>query len=131
MPDKANFSYFRTLNDRWDIMADVQWTGWSSLPELKFVRSSGTVLQSTPFKWDDSWRYSVGANYHYNDALMLRGGVAFDQTPISDEFRTVRLPDSDRWWLSVGAQYKFSPQMKLDAGFTYIFADSVSINNAG
>ena len=132
VPDKANFSYFRTLNDRWDIMADVQWTGWSSLPKLEFVRTTGTVLQSTPFNWKDSWRYSIGTNYRYNDKLMLRGGVAFDETPIKDEFLTVRLPDSDRWWLSIGAQYKFAPNMKLDAGFTYIFADKANINqNAG
>jgi long-chain fatty acid transport protein len=113
-------------------MADVQWTGWSSLPKLEFVRTTGTVLQSTPFNWKDSWRYSIGTNYRYNDKLMLRGGVAFDETPIKDEFLTVRLPDSDRWWLSIGAQYKFAPNMKLDAGFTYIFADKANINqNAG
>jgi long-chain fatty acid transport protein len=131
VPDKVNASYFRTLNDRWDIMADVQWTRWSTIKDLTFTRANGTVLQSTPFNWDDSWRYSVGANYRYNDKLMLRGGVAFDETPISDEFRTVRLPDSDRWWLSVGAQYKFAPNMKLDAGFTYIIADKVDINKTG
>jgi len=132
VPDKANLSYFRTLNDRWDVMADVQWTGWSSIPELKFVRTTGAVLQNTPENWKDSWRYSIGANYRYNDKLMLRGGVAYDETPISDADRTVRLPDSDRIWLSLGAQYKAMPNLKLDAGFTYIFANKADINqNAG
>jgi long-chain fatty acid transport protein len=128
VPDKANVSYFRTLNDRWDIMADLQWTGWSSIKDLTFYRSNGTILQSTPENWKDSWRYSVGANYRYSDRWMFRGGVAFDETPIKDEFITVRLPDSDRWWLSLGAQYKASPNLKLDAGFTYIFADKANIN---
>lgn len=132
VPDKANLSYFRTLNDRWDIMADVQWTGWSSIPRLTFVRNSGAILQDTPWNLKDSWRYSIGTNYRYNDKLMLRGGIAYDETPFNDTDRTVRLPDSDRVWLSIGAQYKFAPNMKLDAGFTYIFADSASINqNAG
>jgi long-chain fatty acid transport protein len=112
-------------------MMDVQWTGWSSLQALTFVRSNGTILQSTPYNWDDSWRVALGANYRYNDRLMVRGGVAWDQTPIGEEFLTVRLPDSDRWWLSLGAQYKFAPNMKLDAGFTYIIANSPNINKSG
>ncbi len=132
VPDKANLSYFRMLNDRWDIMADVQWTGWSSIKELKFVRTSGVILQNTPENFKDSWRYSVGANYRYNDQWMFRGGLAYDETPVNDTDRTVRLPDSDRVWLAIGAQYKFAPNMKLDAGFTYIFADNASMNqNAG
>ncbi len=35
LPDKFNASYFGALNDRWDLMADVQWTGWSSIPVFK------------------------------------------------------------------------------------------------
>jgi long-chain fatty acid transport protein len=131
VPDKANVSYFRTLNDQWDIMADVQWTGWSSLQDLTFVRTTGAVLSSTPYNWDDSWRAAVGANYRYNDKLMLRGGFAWDQTPISEEFITVRLPDSDRYWLSIGAKYTFQPNLWMDAGFTYIFANSTNINKTG
>lgn len=133
LPAIANLSYFRQLNDRWDIMADVQWTGWSSLPELKFVRTTGAVLGTpTPENFKDVWRYSVGANYRYTDQLMLRGGVAFDQSPVNDQDRTPRLPDADRIWLSLGAQYKLSPQLKFDAGFTYIKADNASSNqNAG
>ncbi|MCC6380062.1 MAG: outer membrane protein transport protein, partial [Burkholderiales bacterium] len=31
LPDIFNASIFSRLNDRWDVMADVQWTGWSSI----------------------------------------------------------------------------------------------------
>ena len=42
------------------------------------------------------------------------------------------LPDDDRWWISFGAQYKYSPQLKFDAGFTYIDSKNASISqNAG
>jgi long-chain fatty acid transport protein len=124
MPQKFNVSYFQTLNDKWDVMADVQWTGWSSIPELKVVRNSGSVLQQIPYNWKDSWRYSVGANYRYDDKLMFRGGLAYDETPVNDTDRGVRLPDTDRIWISIGAQYKFTPNLKFDAGFTYIVGDS-------
>ena len=132
LPQILNLSFFHRVNDRWDIMGDAQWTGWSSLKDLTFVRNEGAVLQTTPENFDDVWRVAFGANYRMNDRWMLRGGLAFDQSPVNDVDRTPRLPDSDRTWLSFGAQYKHSPALTVDAGFTYIFVkDSTIDTNAG
>ena len=133
LPAIVNVSVFHQLNDRWDLMADVQWTGWSSISELNFVRTDGTgSLSNTPENFDDAWRIAVGANYRHSDKWMFRGGIAWDQTPVNTADRTPRLPDEDRWWFSVGAQYKHSKNLKLDAGFTYINAKDASISqNAG
>ena len=132
-PAIVNVSFFSRLNDRWDVMADLQWTGWSSIKDLTFVRTDGTgVLSSTPENFDDSWRFAVGANYRHSDRWTFRGGVAFDQSPVNTHDRTPRLPDDDRWWFSFGAQYKWNPNLKFDAGFTYITAKDASISqNAG
>ncbi len=43
-----------------------------------------------PENFDDVWRFSLGANYRYNDRLMLRGGLAYDMGPANDTDRTVR-----------------------------------------
>ena len=133
VPDLANLSVFHRLNDRWDLMADVQWTGWSSFKELRFVRTTGVDLApATPENFDDVWRVAAGATYHWNDAWTFRGGLAWDQTPSNTTDRTPRLPDESRVWLSTGVQYSFSKNLKLDGGFTYIFVDSADINqNAG
>jgi long-chain fatty acid transport protein len=128
LPDTANLSFFQTINDRWDWMADVQWTGWSTLKDLTFVRSTGPELQSTPENFDDTWRFAVGANYKYSDQWKFRGGVAFDQSPVNNTDRTVRLPDGDRTWLSAGLRYSLSKQLKFDLGFSYIFIDKPGID---
>ena len=85
LPGSANLSIFQSFNDRWDWMADVQWTGWSTLKDLTFVRTTGSVLQSTPENFDDTWRFSAGASYKYSDQWKFRGGVAFDQSPVNDD----------------------------------------------
>jgi len=132
VPPIVNLSMFHRVNDRWDVMADVQWTGWSTLKDLTFIRNEGPVLASTPENFDDVWRFSVGANYRVNDRWMLRGGLAFDESPVNDTDRTPRLPDSDRTWLSFGAQYKHSQNLIIDGGFTYIWVDDSTVNtNAG
>jgi len=128
LPDSASLSLFHKLNERWDLLADVTWTGWSDFDELRIVRTSGVVVGLTPENWDDSFRYSVGANYHLNDKLTLRGGVAYDETPVSDAYRTARIPDESRTWIAVGAQYRLSERSRIDVGYAHLFVEDASIN---
>ncbi|HET9463469.1 MAG TPA: outer membrane protein transport protein [Thiobacillus sp.] len=129
LPDSASLSLFHKLSSKWDLLADVAWTGWSDFRELRIVRTNGNVLGTpTEENWNDSYRYSVGANYHFNDTLTLRGGVAFDETPVPDAYRTARIPDEDRAWIAFGAQYRLSPQSVLDVGYAHLFIEDASIN---
>jgi long-chain fatty acid transport protein len=132
VPDTANVSVFHRLNNQWDLMGDIQYTGWSSIQELRIERLNGAPPSVTPENFRDTWRFAVGANYHYTDAWTFRGGLAYDQTPVRNAERTPRLPDEDRTWLAVGVQYRFNPQLAFDLGYTHIFIKDPSINqNAG
>lgn len=131
MPEIVNLSFFRTLSGQWDVMADAQWTGWSSIQALTFVRSSGTVLGSTPLNFKSGWKFAGGANYRPGGAWMWRGGLAFDQSPVQDEFRTARLPDADRTWLTAGGQYKMDERFKFDFGAAYVWVKDATINHNG
>src|SRR5206468_10682582 len=128
MPETANVSIFHQFDNKWDLMADLQYTGWSSIQQLQVVRSTGVVLSTTPENFRNTWRVSAGANYRYSDKWILRGGVAWDQTPVRDEERTPRLPDEDRTWLALGAQYKYSDNWAFDIAYAYIFLRNASIN---
>lgn len=131
LPPIANLSYFGAIDSRWDVMADAQWTGWSTIQDLTFVRANGTTLASTPERFKDAWKLSVGANYRYNDQWMIRGGVAYDQSPVQRDFRTPRLPDNQRTWLTAGARYQWKPTMWADFGAGYIWVKKSSINKSG
>ena len=132
LPATVNVSFFHTLlNDKWDFMGDIQWTGWSTLQNLTFVRSDGTTLSSTPENFKDVWRFSVGASYRYTDQWMFRGGLAYDESPVQDQYRTPRLPDQNRTWLAGGARYKPSPALALDVGAAYLWVNNASINQSG
>ncbi|MCL2308992.1 MAG: outer membrane protein transport protein [Proteobacteria bacterium] len=129
LPQTANLSVFRQVSPKLDLMADLQWTGWSSIKELTFNRTDGTTLQSTPEWFKNTWRVSLGGNYRFDDRWLMRAGVAYDQSPIQDAYRTPRLPDADRYWVSIGGQYAINKQMHLDAGFAYLFAKNGPIHN--
>jgi long-chain fatty acid transport protein len=128
LPDSASLSLFHELSPKWDLLADVTWIGWSDFRELRIVRNGGVLLGLTPENWSDSYRYSVGVNYHWDEKLTLRGGVAFDETPVSDAFRTARIPDEDRTWVAFGLQYRLSDKSALDFGYAHLFLEDARIN---
>jgi long-chain fatty acid transport protein len=128
MPDSFSASMVNHANDKFDIMADATWTGWSVFNQLNVVRGNGTTLSSTPENWKNTWRFAVGATYHYDEQWLSRIGVAYDQTPVSDKYRTARIPDNSRKWLSLGGQYKFSKVSALDFGYAHLFVKDATIN---
>ena len=127
MPDTFSVSAFHQLSDKTDIMADATWTGWSVFQQLKVDRTSGTNLTTVQENWRDTWRVSFGANHHYNEQWTARVGLAYDQTPTSDTYRTARIPDADRTWLSFGGQYKPSKASAVDFGYAHVFVKDASI----
>jgi long-chain fatty acid transport protein len=128
LPDTASLSLFHRFNPKWDLLADVSWTGWSTIKTLNIVRTNGALLSTTPLEWKDTWRLSAGANYHYDSAWTLRFGVSYDQSPVPDADRTPRIPDNDRVWVALGAQYRMSKRLAFDAGYAYLFVKDSSVD---
>jgi long-chain fatty acid transport protein len=129
LPATASFSFKQGVNERLQVLADATWTNWSDYKELVIEYDSAQEDANTRQDFKDSWRLSLGGIYQLNDAMKLRAGVAFDQTPVSDETnRSPRTPDSDRKWLSFGLGYKLSQSMNLDVGYSHLFAEEVDVN---
>lgn len=132
VPASTTLSYWQRLGSRTELMADVAWTEWSSIPELRVVRTNGTTLSVTPEDWRDTWRAALGLAYTMNSKWKLRTGVAHDQTPVPDSTRTPRLPDGNRYWIAVGAAWSITDRATIDFGYTHLFVKDAPINqNAG
>lgn len=129
MPASASLSLFHKLSPGVDVLADITWTGWSSFDVLTVRRTSGTVVSATNENWQDSWRYSLGVTWHQDAAWTWRAGVAYDETPVEDAFRTARIPDNSRTWVALGGQYRLSGKTALDFGYAYLFVEDASINS--
>jgi len=130
LPDSFSLSLAQKLNDQWEFLADATFTRWSEINRINIVDSTnGTLRDSLVLDFDDTWRYSVGVNYKLNDAWILKGGVAYDQSPVKGaSSRSVRLPDNDRTWLSIGAAMKVKQNGKLDFGYSHLFLKDADIN---
>ena len=129
LPNSLLLSAWHELNPQWAVMADVMWTQWSKIDAL--VARFGTGNTNTiPLHWEDSTRVSVGTSYKHDEKWTFRGGLAFDETPVSSpEFRPAALPDEDRLWLALGAGYKHSRQLSFDVGYAHLFIDDTDIRS--
>ena len=126
LPDSASLSLLHKLSPTWDLLADVTWTGWSDFDDLPI---RGTVNKTTIENWEDILRYSLGATWHMSDKLSLRGGVAYDEAPVSDRFRTPRIPDGARTWVAIGGQYRLSRQSVIDFGYAHLFVNDPGLQS--
>lgn len=115
------------FTDNFRLQGDFQATNWSSMEKVEIVRDNGTVVGSEPFHWKDTKFFSLGAEYDVSDALTLRGGIGFDESPTHDTHRTPRLPDDDRKLYSVGLTWNVSEKMSIDAAYQRITIDPPKI----
>jgi long-chain fatty acid transport protein len=131
LPDSLIFSATNQVTDKWQLLGDLAWTGWSSIPKLDLNNTTlGTVAQTLNTDFRDTWRIAFGANYRYSPDMKLKFGIAFDQTPVKGpSTRLTSLPDNDRTQLSAGTQFLLSNGSTLDLGISYLMISDSQINN--
>jgi long-chain fatty acid transport protein len=128
-PDMAIVSVVQQFGEKWQLLGDLQYTHWSTVGTINVVNSNNGVTADTlRFDFEDAWRVALGVNYFSSEKWTIRGGLAWDQSPVNDQNRTVRLPDNDRFWVALGAQYKFGKGGAVDVGYSHLFVQSPSIN---
>ena len=131
LPDSATLSVVEKISDRWTMMGDISWTGWSTLQSLKVNNVNGTTVSNEELRWRDTWRVAFGGIYAYTDAIALKFGLAWDQSPVRDSTRLPRVPDENRVWLSFGAQWKPTPASAVDVGYAHLFVKDAKVHNDG
>jgi len=122
LPETASLSAYHELDDRWAVMGDVTWTRWNRFDEVRIDFADGqTPTNLLVTEWENALRVAVGATYRWSEALVLRGGLAFDESPIPERNRGPGIPDSDRYVVAAGIGWRFLPNATLDAGYQHIF----------
>jgi len=129
VPDTATLSFYHELTSQWAVMADVQWTHWSTFKDLSvYYDATGKLLTSTDENWRDTWFFSLGANYKMVPGHTLHFGAAYDMGAVkSADYRTPRIPDTDRIWLSTGYTWDVSKAVQWNIGYAHIFAKEVDV----
>ena len=135
LPASSAVSFYHRLavDRRFAIMADVEWTGWSSVPQLRIeFDNPATPATEVALDWQDVWRYSLGVEFHASERWTWRAGTAFDESPAGGpSLATARLPDDDRIWLAAGASWELTPRSDIVFALAHTFVEGTAIDRAG
>lgn len=135
LPDVLSLGVRQRIGRKLTLLGTVEWSNWSRIGTSVFVLPSGApamidgiIPVEIPFQYRDGWLFSVGADYQWTDRLAVRGGLGFEQSPVSDRVRIPLLPDNDRIWVSVGSTYRVSKDLSFDLAYSHLFVKDTSIN---
>ena len=137
LPEMVTLSLRQDINESTRLLATAEWTNWSRLKSLAVVCDGvaglcpavGAPVNTLAFGWHDGYFFSAGLEHDMNDKLTVRGGLAYEISPIREpDERTLRVPDSDRYWLSLGASYQITEKMKANIAYSHVFFEEGSIN---
>lgn len=141
LPDKVTGSFRQDLTQNLRLLGTVEWTNWSKLGVIPITLDDafglappGFDIANLDFQWEDGWFFSLGTEYDYSEKLTLRGGIAYEISPIqSDTSRLIQLPDADRIWLSAGASYHIGNlfgmgDSTVDLAYTHVFVEEANFD---
>jgi long-chain fatty acid transport protein len=126
-PETVTVGLSQAISPVMTLHAGFEWSNWSRLGAPAVVGPAGRPVTDLPLNYEDGYFYSLGLDYWVSENLILRGGVAYEQSPIDTETRSTRLPDNDRFWASVGATYQWNQKLSFDIAYTHIFSPDTKI----
>ncbi|MCI1900157.1 MAG: long-chain fatty acid transporter FadL [Enterobacter sp.] len=126
LPEMWELSGYNRVAPQWAVHYSLTYTSWSQFQELKATNSNGDTLFYKDESFRDAYRIALGTTYYMDDNWTLRTGIAFDDSPVPADKRSISIPDQDRFWLSAGATYAFNKDASIDAGVSYMHGQKVT-----
>ncbi|QKJ87995.1 Long-chain fatty acid outer membrane transporter [Paramixta manurensis] len=127
LPEMWEISGYHKVAPKWAIHYSMAYTSWSQFQQLKATGSNGQTLFYKDESYKDAYRIALGTSYFYDDNWTFRAGIAFDDSPVPADQRSISIPDQDRTWISAGASYAFNEDASVDVGVSYMHGQKVTI----
>ncbi len=137
LPDMVTVGLRQRVDDRWTALAGFEWTHWNvfgafpvciTAPAPFPALAGCNGLPALAFRYRNGWYASLGAEYRLDPNITLRGGLAYEKSPITIANRGVRLPDNDRTWATIGLGYKYNEKISFDVSYAHAFIRKGAIN---
>ncbi len=113
------------VNDKLLLNFTFELTGWSVLDSLNIDFKDGAFAsERVGRRYEDAMAFRIGAEYTHSDALMLRAGIYYDESPVRDQNITADLPDANLFGGTIGASYALGRHLRLDGAYTYALSAS-------
>lgn len=127
LPEMWELSGYNKVDPQWAIHYSIAYTSWSQFQELKATGTNGQTLFYKDESFKDAYRIALGTTYYMDKNWTFRTGIAFDDSPVPADKRSISIPDQDRFWISAGSTYAFNEDASVDVGISYMHGQHVEI----
>jgi long-chain fatty acid transport protein len=139
IPPVINAGIQWQISPKWAMELDYNFTRWSEFEELNanFSPSPGLPALgglvpingiSLSQDWKDSSSVRLGTRYSVNNNVVIRAGMALDETPIPSRTLSPAIPGADILTLNGGVGYAWD-NVNLDVGYMAIFYKTRKVSN--
>lgn len=136
LPPYTALSAYHKINPQVAIMGSAIYTQWSTFQTLILQNVAGvqdgtnstSINVIVPEHYKNTWNFSVGSEYYVTPDVTLRGGLGYDQTPVSDTYRNIQLPDNNRFAVAIGGHYQACKAVGFDLGYTHFFMSKATVS---
>ncbi len=132
LPAWLTIGAYHDINKRWAIMSTFNYTYWSAVKSLSLkgiqIALNGQQTLTVPLNFNNSYEISVGTTYKFTHKWTGKFGLSYDETPVNNAHRELRLPDANKISVAIGAHYQATEHLSLDVGYEHAFMKDVKVN---
>ena len=102
------------------LLGDVTWTRWSRFHATTITFDNPVEPPRVQARnWHDTLRGAFGIGFVVTPRMTLRAGVAYDESAVSDRYRTADIPVSARTSGSLGVTFRATSSATFDVSYAY------------
>jgi long-chain fatty acid transport protein len=131
LPQVVTLGAHYKLNEKIDLVADVNFVGWKAYDTLAFDYENNTTSlldTKSPRLYKNTFAFRTGCQYFINEKTQLRGGIAYGITPVQQGYVTPETPDANRWIFTTGASYFVTTHLQIDASLYFTEFKRAAVN---
>ena len=114
------------LDDKTQLYFNAGWQEWSKFSENELSFRNDQVVVSDR-NWDDTWQAGIAAVRVLSPKSVISVGLAYESSPVKDEYRTLDFPVDEQWKLSAAYGWKQSDTMSFSLGATLSFVGDAAL----
>lgn len=112
------------IGEKWDVEANLQWSGWSSFDDFTIKKGSGDLV--APFDYKDTLAFGVGATYALTNHSNLHFGYFYSEAAAPEETYNPLIANVDVHTFSVGYDRSFG-NWEFGATLLYVNGEPRSV----
>lgn len=97
---------------------DINYTFWNVYDSITYSFNNNEQLNfGIGHFYKNAFAFRLGAQYDLGDKIELRCGVAYDLSPVPDDYVHPSQPDADRFMFSLGGTVHFGERISVDLAY--------------